>query len=95
MSLDSGPLKLALRTETAKDGNPYSVVGLFPAGLPATGKACDVRLGIDKGDRTLMLGQWNGPHGLQEQKEIEAHLKSVEYSEAKQVAASLDFDHLG
>jgi hypothetical protein len=92
---DAGPLKLALRTDTAPDGSRRSVVGLYPADLPSTGKTCDVRFGVDIGDRTLMLTQWNDPMGFRNQAEINAYLGSVEYTQAKAVARSLVIQDLG
>ncbi|RAX50835.1 hypothetical protein DQ353_00065 [Arthrobacter sp. AQ5-05] len=86
---DAGPLKLALSTVAAADGSRHSVVGLYPADLPSTGKTCDVRSGVDIGDRTLMLTQWNGPLGFKNQVEFNAYWGSVEYTQARQVAASL------
>ena len=92
---DAGPLKLALRTDTGPDGSRRSVVGLYPADLPSTGKTCDVHFGVDIGDRTLMLTQWNDPMGFKNQGEINKYLGSVEYTQAKAVAKSLVIQNLG
>ncbi|MGB9035306.1 MAG: hypothetical protein WCC45_12390 [Paeniglutamicibacter sp.] len=92
---DAGPLKLALSTVTEADGSRYSVVGLYPADLPSTGRACDVRFGVDIGERTLMLTHWNDPMGFKNQGEINAYLGSGEYTQAKAVAKSLVIQDLG
>ena len=92
---DAWQLKLALRTDTARDGSRRSGVGLYPTDLPSTGKTCDVRFGVDIGDRTLMLTQWNDPMGFKNQEEINAYLGSVEYAQAKAVAKSLAIEDLG
>ena len=95
VTADSGPLKLALITKTTAEGGEHSWVGLFPVSLPATGKACNVRIGVDRKDRTLMLTEWVGPMGFKDQSERDAYLKSPEYADAKKVASLLNFDHVG
>lgn len=86
---DAGPLQLALMTFIEPDGSEHSRVGLFPADLPATGRSCDVRLGVDAGERTLYTTEWIGAMGFIDQAERNAYLKSPEYVNAKEVAASL------
>ena len=92
---DSGALKLALITKKTVDGDEHSWVGLFPGDMPATGRACDVRLGVDRKDRTLFATEWVGPMGFKNQAERDAYLKSPEYTDAKKVASLLTFDHVG
>lgn len=91
---DSGLLKLALITKTTAEGDEHSWVGLFPGSLPATGKACNVRIGVDRKDRTLFLTEWIGPMGFKNQTERDAYLNSPEYTDAKKVASLLNFDHV-
>ncbi|GAA1498886.1 hypothetical protein GCM10009628_38910 [Paeniglutamicibacter kerguelensis] len=92
---DSEALKLALITKKTVDGDEHSWVGLFPGDMPATGRACDVRLGVDRKDRTLIATEWIGPMGFKNQAERDAYLKSPEYTDAKKVASLLTFDHVG
>ena len=86
---DKGPMQLALITFFEGNGNENSRLGIFPANLPATGKACDVRLGVDAGTRTLFTTELVTPMGFKDQAERDAYIKSPEYAEIKKVAASL------
>lgn len=92
--VDSGPMKLALMTRSTSSGDEYSRVGLFPGDLPATGSACDVRLGVDRKEHTLFASEWMSPSGFKNQAERDAYLKSPEYADAKKVASLLTFDHI-
>lgn len=86
---DAGPLQLALMTFIEPDGRENSRVGLFPANLPATGRSCDVRLGVDIGERTFYVTEWIAAMGFTGQAERDAYLESSEYANIKKVAASM------
>lgn len=86
---DKGAMKLALITVFEDGGNESSRLGIFPADLPATGNACDVRLGVDAGTRTLFTTELVSPMGFKDQAERDAYVKSPEYTEIKKTVASL------